>query len=142
MKEQEILEYNKRCAEFMGLKRGWWNYQEKPLTEDKKQWLDIDGKTFLGTSVYCDKDLQFHSDWNWIMEVVEKIEVNFPKYTLEWEYDDREEFSEEGKYKAYWFTLMPKDEICKELSDLRSQSRKEAVIQAINKFLIWYNKNK
>ena len=76
------------------------------------------------------------------MEMIEAIETKFLKFILEWNYDDREEFAEYGKYKAYWFTLYPKDEICSWLTDLRHKSRKEAVVQAINQFLIWYEQNK
>ena len=73
MTQQEIQERNKEIALMFGLKRGWWIHQEKPLTDDKKQWCDIEGKTFLGAKVYYDKDLKFHSDWNWLMEAVEFI---------------------------------------------------------------------
>ena len=31
MNKVEIIQYNKRCAKFLGLKRGWWISQEKPL---------------------------------------------------------------------------------------------------------------
>jgi len=69
----ELIEGNKIIAKFMGLKYGWWISQEKPLTDDKKQWCDLDGKTFLGSKVYYNKDLLFHSSWDWLMPVVEKI---------------------------------------------------------------------
>lgn len=119
--KQEILEYNKRCAEFLGLKKGWWIHQEKPLTDDKKQWWDIDGKTFLGTRVYYDKDLQFHSDWNWIMEVVEAIERLNYTFIID-------------NQHCYWYK-----EYIKEAKSGLGASKKEAVVQAINQFLIWYN---
>jgi hypothetical protein len=70
MTQQDIQERNKQIATMLGLKRGWWISQNKPLTDDKKQWLDVDSKTSLGTRVYYDKDLAFHSDWNWIMEAI------------------------------------------------------------------------
>ena len=74
MTQQEIQDRNEQIALMLGLKKGWWIHQQKPLTDDKKQWWDIEGKTFLGTRVYYIKDLQFHSDWNWLMEAVEFIE--------------------------------------------------------------------
>ena len=58
MTEKEILDYNKRCAEFLG-----WEYYKgfmmnplggNPLT------LKLD-------------ELKFYSDWNWIMEVIQEI---------------------------------------------------------------------
>lgn len=75
MKDNEILEGNRLIAEFFGLKRGFWVSVEKPVTDDKKQWCDLDGKTFLGSRVYYDKTLLFHQSWDWIMPVVEKIEA-------------------------------------------------------------------
>lgn len=74
MTNEDILEGNKLIAEFFGLKRGWWISQQKPLTDDKKQWCDLDGKTFLESKVYYDKDLLFNSSWDWLMAVVDKIE--------------------------------------------------------------------
>ncbi len=74
VQQSTIEENNKLIAEFFGLKHGWWISQEKPLTDDKKQWWDIDSKTFLGSRVYYNKDLKFHSSWDWLMPVVEKIE--------------------------------------------------------------------
>ena len=47
MKKVDIQEYNALCAQFWGLKHGWWIHQEKPLTDDKKQWCNIGGKNFL-----------------------------------------------------------------------------------------------
>lgn len=140
MIREKILEYNKRCAEFLN-----WEFDE--LSESyQTPFLKLVEPQAFGDEQFSSKlriyELDFDSDWNWIMEVVEAIETKFLKYTLQWEYDDREEFAEDGKYKAYWFTLYPKDEICGWLTDLRHKSRKEAVVQAINQFLIWYNKNK
>ena len=112
MKQQEILDYNKRCAEFLGLKRGWWIHQEKPLTEDKKQWWDIDGKTFLGTTIYYDKDLKFYSDWNWIKSVLEKISSL-----------NEDDFSDETQ-QAF-----------ENLLDLSLFSSKESVCESINNFI-------
>jgi len=74
MTQEEIQERNKQIIQMIGFKRGFWIHQEKPLTDDKRQWCDIDGKTILGTRVYYDKDLQFHSDWNWLMEAVEFVQ--------------------------------------------------------------------
>lgn len=63
MKKEEILEYNKRCAEFLGYtikpKNGWYNYEQA--------WLP-DGKTH-----YTIDELKFHYDWNWIKSVLDKI---------------------------------------------------------------------
>ena len=53
---------NRLIAEFM-------NFVESPTTN--KYWTNKSSEGFgIGELV----DLQFHSDWNWLMEVVEKIE--------------------------------------------------------------------
>ena len=145
MTQEEINDYNRRCAEFLGLKRGWWISQQKPLTDDKKQWCDLDGKTFLGSKVYFDKDLKFHSDWNWIMKVVEDIEE------LGYQFDitgnevgvnsnimSMENISTGGTMNSYNRSYYPTIiSICEE-----DYSKKEAVVQAINQFLIWYNEQR
>lgn len=132
MTQEEILNYNRRCAEIVGLKRGWWISQEKPLTDDKKQWWDINGKTFLGTKVYYDKDLKFHSDWNWIMQVVETIEklgFNFDSY-------NPIDIGKDGFYEFnIWNRINPEIEG-------RGNTSKEAYIDAINQFLIRHEQNK
>jgi hypothetical protein len=84
MTEQEIQDRNKQIIQMLGFKRGFWIHQEKPLTDDKKQWWDIDGKTFLGTRVHYDKDLQFHSDWNWLMEAIQFLQKHFESKEMVW----------------------------------------------------------
>lgn len=136
MNKLEVLEFNKRCAEFLNLKLGWWIHQDKPLTDDKKQWWDIDGKTILGTRVYYNNDLQFHSDWNWIHEVLKHIEelkwnekfaksiyvsINFNECSI---YDFDYKFTAQGLFFTH-----------------KDSTTKEAVIQTINQFLIWYKQN-
>ena len=140
----DIKKYNSLCAELLGF--------ENKTPDDKdfnihfhKDEKSGKGVEILGThitSIETNFGRQFTTDWNWIMEVIEAIELKFPKYILQWEYDNREEFAENGNYKAYWFTLYPKDEICSGLSDLRSKSRKEAVVQSIWAFLNWYKEQK
>lgn len=56
------MEDNKLIAEFMG-------FVESPTTN--KYWTKRSSEGFgIGELV----DLKFHTDWNWLMEVVEKIE--------------------------------------------------------------------
>ena len=84
-------------------------------------------------AAYPYASLKFHSDWNWIMEVIEAIEKldNF--------YFQIEE-SACYVYDISKFT----DEQCNPLisCDLGFNSKKEAVVQAIDKFLEWYFNNK
>jgi hypothetical protein len=84
MTQEEIQERNKQIIQMIGFKRGFWIHQEKPLTDDKRQWCDIDCKTILSTLVYYDKDLQFHSDWNWLMEAIQFLHKNFESKERSW----------------------------------------------------------
>ena len=95
MNEQEILEYNKRCAEFLGWKYsqnyesfnefdniweketdGVW-YKESDRIENPKgyelYYVKVNG-FYLKDYNYI---LKFHSDWNWIMEVCISLGMEF-----------------------------------------------------------------
>ena len=61
---------NKIIAEFMGAK----------LTKDLKIMYPV----YEGDSSYV-KNLKYHSDWNWLMEVVEKITIL--EEFQEWEFN-------------------------------------------------------
>lgn len=100
MKQEEILEFNKMCLEFLGRKLA--DYDVAYIEE------------YTNIECYRDQtleDLEYHSDWNLIMEVVEKI-LLFSKATEKWKMFD---------------TII--DYI----------PNKEAVVKSINEFLIWYN---
>lgn len=122
MTKEEILDYNKRCAEFLGYKgepkyiytdngKGYNGFIYHIPIDLIKQGTGITG--LLKT----DRSLKYHSDWNWIMEVIKSI----------------------GK--------LPFDEIkgLKEYMDNNFQIHifieKEEVVQSINDFLIWYKTN-
>lgn len=128
MTQQEINEYNKRCAEFLGwkyvssidvkegiyhttIKAGW--YSEIPKVLHYK----INRHLYKSRSL---KHMYFHSDWNWIMEVIEAIEKL--KYA----------FEIVGNYIHIIGTGIY----------LVRETKKEAVVKAINQFLIWHEQNK
>jgi len=103
MTQEEILEYNKRCAEFLGY------VNTTPTDKDFNIYEKENG--VVGQLIEV-MSMKFHSDWNWIMEVLSSI---------------LEKCSDSDDMEAYYNIL-----------DLFPQ--KEAVVQAINQFLIWYNK--
>ena len=107
-------ENNKIIAEFLGA----------TLTKD----LQIMYPVYGGDSSYV-KDLKYHLDWNWLMQVVEKIESILPDdsiITIEYKncfipvLDDEEPFTIEGGGKT----------------------KIEAVYNACLEFIKWYNENK
>jgi len=135
MIQKEILEYNKRCAEFLGA-----NIQD----DSERIYIDKmkdDDMMFHNMSVnlgtyewngttnihYIPFDmLEFHSDWNSIMEVVEAIEKLGFNFNI---------FHED--------CLIKKDRKYVIVTNAtKIKSKKEAVVQAINQFLIWYEQNK
>ena len=108
MTQEEILQYNKMCVEFLG-----WD-KTHPNIKDWHIYI-----TPIGHVSY-DKML-FHSDWNWIMEVVEAINmIPNPKNPTD--------------------TTLSTKRI--DVKNLLGSANKKAVVEAINQFLIWYNKNK
>jgi len=60
MKPYNEQEFNKLCAEFL----------EWDQSEDRRYWKETPTES---SNWYLD-ELKFHSDWNWIMDVVDKIE--------------------------------------------------------------------
>jgi hypothetical protein len=120
-------ENNKIIAEFLGQNKMPYEFPQFGYIKTNGDWNDT----------FFDNQLKFHKDWNWLMEVVEKIELN-GKYVINGIYDNRGEFK--GWYPEI-FTLYPKDEI-KDLTDLRFESKIQAVYNACVSFIEWYNQNK
>jgi len=114
MTQEEILEYNKRCAEFLGY------VNTTPTDKDFNIYENKDGKMLEVMSMV------FHSDWNWIIEVVEAIERIGET---------------SNKYGVLVDITTTHVRIGNFLVDLKltPMPKKEAIVQAINQFLIWYN---
>ena len=118
MTQEEILEYNKRCAEFLE----WVKYNgTNPAWNDSYD----TNKIHFGEKTVHLRYMKFHSDWNWIMEVVEVINST-------------------GRFEViiqYGFCYITDGEDELTLS-CPNKTTTAAVVQAINQFLIWYNENK
>ena len=131
MNQQEILEYNKRCAEFLGAiysnhAKAWGFGNAKNIGTMKFKGTEF--KDVIQAERF-EKVLQFHSDWNWIMEVVDAIEKLGGEYYLG------------NKSFAISYTLSEGNWYAEDTIVKTDRPTKEAVVQAINQFLIWYNKN-
>ena len=116
---------NKIIAEFMGAK----------LTKDLKIMYPV----YEGDSSYV-KNLKYHSDWNWLMEVVEKIE------SLGYRTLTENECFMITKSKLSSFDVRSKDDYNTIFSDNYEinhygGSKKENVYNACVEFIKWYNEN-
>jgi hypothetical protein len=148
MTNQERKEYNINCANFLN----WIYVSSIDLKENKYPQLNEAGwykfipkvaHAKLHYSYYIGRsnhDLKFDSDWNWIMEVINKAEdVQTVGQRV---YFDINPF----KISVYCSGVLEKNltslSFTLEGTHLKREDKKEAVISAINQFLIWYNKNK
>lgn len=116
----EKQEYNKRCAEFLG---GEYRRKESLTYEPKGRWY-ID----QFPDAEQDYNLKFYSDWNWIMEVVEKIEKLDYWVCIQNTYAGIGKRNDEQPVIGYSYSSL-------------TITKKEAVVSTINKFLIWYSLN-
>lgn len=111
-------EYNKLCAEFMGYKLITPEMRKNPTEWVSSYW---ENPEFNGSSkgVLCSESgLEYHINWNRIMEVVEKIE------------------------KTYAWVQIKGCHVLSASIDVNAPTKKEAVVQAIWEFLLWYNEQK
>jgi hypothetical protein len=127
MTQEEILIYNKRCAEFLGFKKDTVNGKDVVRIPNKtwSEWSNR-GQDYVEDDWYAlykpsFHSLKYHSDWNWIMEVVEAI-LKLPNIKKQ---EDTTQQSKRIAIQAYL-----------------GRANKEAVVSAINQFLIWYKQNK
>ena len=122
MTQQEILEYNKRCAEFLGcVQRNYPSVIKSPFHGRSIWWspTSSDGKT---RTFYCEVgEEHFHDDWNWIMEVVKTIEKIKEVRDITITSTGCVIYHKEKPFSSH------------------VENKKEAVVQAINQFLIWYS---
>jgi hypothetical protein len=155
MKEFNKEEYNKMCAEFLEFtehipneERRKWNdecYPDLPYYRLEYNVPIQFGHDYITPTVlhvlYNDADkiprltekiavakMKFHSDWNWIMEVVEKIETLIDGFVLFRIEDEGCFVAAMGVQNYNNYTTMA--------------TKKEAVIQAIWDFLNWHKENK
>jgi hypothetical protein len=126
MTQEEILEYNRRCAEFLGITEGYFK-SELDCAIPEYQWIctsancnyEMHREDYPNKTVY--DYLNFHSDWNWIMEIIEAIRNTTNPRPQE----DTTHLTLKLNIQAHL-----------------GRVNKEAVFTAINQFLIWYNENK
>lgn len=138
--EQNIIENNKLIAEFIG-RKGKVNkylYTFKEIPEPRNIW-------------FTPQTAKFHSSWDWLMPVVEKIEsLEIQPFLSKINISDVSEI--EGNF---WFNRFlntvetyanvnywhPEYQI-DELNDITGISPIDAMYKAVVQFITWYNENK
>lgn len=117
-----IPDYNKRCADFLG----WKNLNDDSFPE----YVNNNG------DFYSLKNLLFDSDWNWIMEVIDviqKLDINKNKLSSHPYY-----YGFDLETNNYYAHFQFGEDL--HFNGESKESQKEAVVQAITQFLIYYNK--
>lgn len=130
LNEQEIIKYNERCAKFLGA----YFCNDDQNAYPNGYWIIDNDEIDLPSDL---KDMSFHSDWNWIHKIIDNIEkLELDKFGL-------------GRFittcsnrVGHYFEIRERNSYDDKIEDGFGESKKEAVVQAINQFLIWYEQNK
>ena len=129
---EEIIESNKLIAKFMGAK-----YIYHPDYVSTKHWFKFPERK----SEVRDNELRYHSSWDSLMPVVEKIEMSPVKRT---EYIGGN--SDYCNLKTIWSSLSKEcyakfqsETDDKIFSSASSENKIEAVWEAVIEFIKWYN---
>ena len=133
-----IEEKNRMIAEFMGGKYSGQTSFDIKLDEI---WLPFHGVCKLHDN---GKSLKYHTSWDWLMPVVEKIETTTFQlkdgtHTDCWiltSYDNRDEFKG-------WSVEIEAEQLRKKFYvDKKHPSKIEATHNSVVQFIEWYNENK
>lgn len=122
MTTEEIIQKNKMIAEFMGIKTK--KYSDTPTVT---RWQ-------YGNSMLFESDLKYHSSWDWLMPVVEKIKSldfqvdTFSDYTRIEKCRNEVRISELGSNPTF-------------IKLVQRESALEAMYLAVIDFIQWYNDN-
>lgn len=149
-KEFNKKEYQKLCAKFLG-----WNIKCNKL-------ISVPNNSNIRPLIYWPayENFKFDSDWNWIMEVVNKMEVLgsytiidtvikgdfvIGRYGIKFYFNPAQNYLLHLELRPYlldnvWKHPSYKDHIIQAF-DFKNKGKKEAVIQAIWEFLCWYEEN-
>lgn len=122
-KEPTIRQMNEAIALFMGYER----YEDKYGIWFKKEGL-------IKCLHHKLQDLQYHASWDWLMPVVGKIEkMEWCVRVENWPKKFKSPYKE---LYSVWMWLDPED--CPEIQTY-SDSKIEAVHNAVYQFITWYN---
>jgi|LakMenE18May11ns_1017448.scaffolds.fasta_scaffold9792514_3 hypothetical protein len=124
-------ENNKIIAEFMGLEleetlSGKFVYARNEFNNPNKE-------NDCQTNFYEANELCFHSDWNWLMEVVDKIE------SLGYISNQDSRICEGSLKPIYYFRIFIKHYKGQNVGYSKANTGIEAVYNACVEFIKWYN---
>jgi hypothetical protein len=133
LKPYNEQEFNRLCVEFIGYVNRTPTDPDFNIYENKNGFV-IDGKQY---TILETMSMKFHSDWNWINEIKEKIR------SLGWRFD----VSHSGSVsKSNNIVVFIWEKYCGggdwTVVELEEMNEKEAVVRAIWQFLQWYNEQK
>lgn len=125
------MKYNKLIAEFMGAV-GTPMYAPKEWDIYITGHLDVDSDNENAQHFFTPKEMKYHTSWDWLMPVVEKIEREYmysvQPFIQRWEHciiDKAGENTEDF-----------------ERIEVDSSDKLSATYGAVVEFIKWYNKNK
>lgn len=114
---KEEIEFNTLCAEFLGFKNTTVSDPDFNIYENKTG-IIIQKKTYTMLETMS---MVFHSDWNWIMKIVEKIENSGADLIIKAEN-----------------TILVYDE-GEQISTFYHKTKIEAICNACVEFIKWFN---
>ena len=115
-------EKNRIIANFMGY--------EKIIFPENSRYLG-QYKNPISKRIYELDDLEFDRDWNWLMEVVEKIEKSKYFHEININYDD--------VYKDHNCIIIPSQKNTFNQIQCNAGTKIESVYNACIEFIKWYN---
>lgn len=148
MTQEQIIEGNKAIAEFMGYiyhphpdrfaLPGWKVPNDKPFIEKLMRIGTIGKRPYLCRT---SKEIQFHTSWDWLMPVVEKINKD-GSFKVRILFNANGTNGIYGCYidKVEWVNNYLQDERISGYSNIENPI--ESVYKAIIKFINWYNEQK
>ena len=132
MTQTDRRNYTKRCLALLGY---------NCVTPDDKDFrIYVGTNPVLPESIDANFNDRFIKDWDWIMEVVESVEKLYKQPNKEISFN-----IQPGEIEVFQrpYRLDSNDyhDVIYLGDGYINNSKKEAVVQAINQFLIWYNEN-
>lgn len=142
MKQNELIEFNKRCSKILGY--------SNPISDRDFYFVEKDNNenSIFPKLIELNFEKRFYSDWNWIMEIVKLIQSKKVDFTIKslWNEFNQKSYTEVSVVKRVGEMSKDRAYIHNTVNLYERHSsgftcEKDTVVDAINKFLIWYEQN-